>query len=71
MVAPVTASTSVGTMIKRLSGMVGTKDLTAWETEFVSSVVQRTGDGARTEGLTEKQLEVIARIHGRHFEAAS
>lgn len=65
------ASTSVGTMIKRLSGMVGTKDLNAWEAEFVSGVVQRTADGARTEGLSEKQLEVIARIHGKHFEDAS
>ena len=59
--------TSIGTMIKRIEGLGGTKDITDWETSFISSVVEKTIGGQRTTGLSEKQVEIIERIHNKHF----
>lgn len=58
---------SVGTMVKQLSGMLGTDDLTDWEKEFVESVVLRSNDGTLTDRLSSKQAEVIERIWSKHF----
>ena len=57
---------STSQMIDRLAGMVGTKDLTDWETRFVQSLIDRKQAGQVT-SLTEKQLEVLERLHGKHF----
>lgn len=59
--------TSLGTMIKRIEGLCGTKDVTDWETSFIASVVEKTLSGSRTTGLSEKQIEIIERIHNKHF----
>lgn len=60
-------STSIGVMIKRISGLSGTKDVTEWEDGFIESIVSKTNNGQDTTRLTEKQVEVIERIHGKHF----
>lgn len=59
--------TSLNTQVKRVSGMLGTDDLTDWEEEFCSSVVRQTKDGDNTSNLTEKQIECLERIHNKHF----
>jgi hypothetical protein len=59
--------TSIGTMIKRISGLLGTSDLNAWEQCFVSGVVEKTNDGEQTTALSAKQIETIERIHDKHF----
>jgi hypothetical protein len=51
---------STNTKKTQLSGMLGTKDLTDWETEFVESILKR-------DFLTEKQLEILDRIWKKHF----
>lgn len=58
---------SISTMIKRIGGLQGTKDLTEWEDEFVSNVVDRTRNGEQTTSLTSRQAEIIERIHDKHF----
>ena len=57
---------STSQMIDRLAGMVGTNDLSDWETRFVQSLIDRKNAGQVT-SLTERQLEVLERLHGKHF----
>lgn len=60
---------SLTTMIKRLSGLQGTRDLTNWEQGFVDTIVKTTQDGKSTLMLTSKQTEIILTIHNKHFES--
>lgn len=59
--------TSLNTQVKRISGLLDTKDLSDWESDFVQSIVERTNDGDNTSSLTEKQIECLERIHNKHF----
>jgi len=59
--------TSTTTMIRRLSGLLDTRDLTEWEQQFVHhSLVEKLNAGKVT-SLTERQVETLERLHGRHF----
>lgn len=60
---------SINTMVQRVSGLVDTNDLTDWESDFVTSVVEQTNDGKNTTSLTEKQIDVLERIFRKHFAA--
>ncbi|WP_228937448.1 hypothetical protein [Paraburkholderia saeva] len=53
-------------MIEKLVGMLGTDDLTEWETSFVQSLQRRLADGQVT-ALTERQVETLDRLHNNHF----
>ena len=64
------ALTSIGTKIKRIAGLAGTKDVSKWESQFISDLDDKTAHGVITGQLTEKQIAIIDRIHGQHFEAA-
>ena len=57
---------STSQMIDRLAGMVGTKDLSDWETRFVQSLIDRKNAGKVT-ALTERQVETLDRLHSKHF----
>ncbi len=57
---------STNTMIRRLEGMLGTKDLSKWEQGFVETLVERLEAGQVTQ-LTERQVETLERLHGKHF----
>lgn len=57
---------STTTMIKKLSGMLGTDDLNAWEQEFVTSLQRRMEAGEVTK-LTDKQVERLDQLHSKHF----
>lgn len=57
---------STTTMIRRLSGMLDTRDLSEWEQQFVRSLVEKI-DAGRVTSLTERQVETLERLHGRHF----
>lgn len=57
---------STTTMIRRLSGMLDTRDLSEWEQQFVRSLVEKL-DAGRVTSLTERQVETLERLHGRHF----
>jgi hypothetical protein len=60
---------SIGTMIIRISGLHGTKDVTEWENDFIRSIVEKYNarDKSKAMELTQKQVEIIERIHDKHF----
>lgn len=53
-------------MIKKLSGLLGTKELTDWESSFVTSIERRMNAGEVTM-LTDKQIERLDELHSKHF----
>ena len=57
---------STTTMIRRLSGMLDTRDLSEWEQQFVRSLVEKL-DAGRVTSLTDRQVETLERLHGKHF----
>lgn len=59
--------TSLNIQVKRCAGLLDTKDLSDWEDDFILSIVERTDEGDNTTSLTEKQIEVLERIHNKHF----
>jgi hypothetical protein len=59
--------TSIGTMIKRIAGLQGTRDITEWEDTFIGSVIDRTDGGKETACLSGKQVEIVERIFNKHF----
>lgn len=59
---------SLGTQIEQLDGLRDTKDLSAWENGFVTSILERyLVAGRDTRMLSSKQVEVIERIWSKHF----
>lgn len=59
--------TTLNTMVKRLAGLEGTKDVSDWESDFIASIVERTRNGDDTRPLTEKQIAIVERIFNKHF----
>jgi len=61
--------TSIGTMIVRISGLHGTKEVTDWENTFIRSIVDKYNarDKSKAMELTENQIAIIERIHDKHF----
>lgn len=60
--------TSIGTMVTKLEGMRGTRDLSDWEDDFIVSISQRVARaGGKTSGLSEAQVDKIKQIHDKHF----
>lgn len=57
---------SLNIMVKQICGLTES-DLTEWESEFVESLHDRTGDGSEVSWLSEKQISVVERIHQKHF----
>ena len=53
--------------VKLIHGLVGTKDLTEWETEFVESVWEKSEEARNTGNLTGKQIVVVERIYKKNF----
>lgn len=58
---------SVRQMLEKVEGLVGTGDLSRWEEEFVESLVSRREQGDTLTDLSAKQVEVLDRLHGKHF----
>lgn len=59
--------TSINTMVKRISGLAGTNDVSDWEDDFILSIVEQTDESDNTTSLTEKQITVIERIFRKNF----
>lgn len=57
---------STAQMIERLTGLLGTNDLNAWEQDFVSSL-QRHAAAGKVTNLTDKQVERLDELHAKHF----
>jgi hypothetical protein len=58
---------TIGAMIKRIAGLAGTKDVSDWEDEFITSIVHRSHNGDDTTKLSERQIAVVERIFNKHF----
>ncbi|MDW3683347.1 hypothetical protein RA280_16655 [Cupriavidus sp. CV2] len=53
-------------MIRRLEGLLGTKDLNEWEQGFVRTLAEHMHAGQVTK-LTGNQVDKLDELHGRHF----
>lgn len=58
---------SLNTMVKKCAGLIGTKDVSDWEDDFLRSILAKTKNGDNTTSLTEKQIDVLERIHDKNF----
>ena len=58
---------SIATQIKQIDGLRGTNDVTTWEDEFITSVVERVARTKDTRALSARQVEIIERIWAKHF----
>lgn len=59
---------SLSTMIEQLDGLRDTSDLTEWENEFVTSILERYLIAKKdTRRFSAKQLEIVERIWSKHF----
>lgn len=61
--------TTINNQVKRICGLLDTKDLNDFEQNFVQSIADKTNEGEKTTMLTEKQIAVIERIFNKHFAA--
>lgn len=61
--------TSIGAMIKKLTGMIGTQDLLKdpKSHKFVGDMKRLTNDGAETRALSDNQVKWIEDLHERFF----
>jgi hypothetical protein len=57
---------STTTMIQKLTGLIGTSDLNAWEAGFVAKLYRYVEAGRVTE-LTDNQVERLEELHNKHF----
>lgn len=55
---------SIQTQIKKLSGLLGTKDITPWESQFITDMLDFLDN---TTVLTDRQVEIIFKIYSKHF----
>lgn len=55
---------SLRAMVQQIAGLAGTKDVTAWETDFITSVAEQVNQGRV---LSPKQAEIVERIYQKHF----
>ncbi len=58
---------SITLMVKRCAGLIDTKDVTAWENQFLTDILAKTRQGDDTTGLTEKQVDRVQQIFNKHF----
>lgn len=58
---------STNTMLAQCSGLIGTKDITDWEDDFLTSLWQRSEQGKRPDKLSARQVEILERIYKKHF----
>ena len=58
---------SLGQKIMQLDGLAGRHDTTAWEHDFIVSILEKTDTGRNTTALTEKQADAVERLWKKHF----
>lgn len=58
---------STGAMIKRIEGLVCTKDVSSFENKFILDISVKTKSGKYTTGMSEKQISVVESIFDKHF----
>lgn len=58
---------SIWAMISALHGMLGTRDLTRWQQDFVRNCYDTVQHNKDTSRLSDKQVEIISEIFNTHF----
>lgn len=58
---------SLGTMVKQICSLSGTKDVNDWEDGFITGLDVTTNSGDKTTMLSPKQIEVVERLWQKHF----
>lgn len=58
---------SIATQIEQIDALRGTNDVTPWEDEFITSIVERVAKTKDTRTLSARQVEIIERIWEKHF----
>lgn len=58
---------SIGQKIKQLQGLLGTRDVSAWEEGFIENIAASTREGRETTHLTPNQVEKVDQIYDKHF----
>lgn len=53
-------------MVKQCEGLIGTKDVSAWENGFLIHVASVVADRG-TPALTANQVACVERLHKQHF----
>ncbi|CAM2142578.1 conserved protein of unknown function [Pararobbsia alpina] len=59
---------STKVMVERLSGLINTNDLSAWEQGFVMKL-KRIADAGHITSLSDKQVEALDELHAKHFSS--
>lgn len=52
--------------VQQLQGLLGTNDLSSWETKFVQSLVDR-GFTKDSTGMTDRQVDTADELWEKHF----
>ena len=58
---------TIAMKIEQLDGLTDTADVTPWENAFITSIVSRMRPDKDTRWISDKQVEIIERIWGKHF----
>lgn len=58
---------SINSMIKQLSGLLGTEDINEFEQSFIGNITDKTQDGKLAATLSERQVTVLEKIWKKHF----
>lgn len=58
---------AINIMLGRVHGLLGTTDLSDWETKFVVSLWEKSNNGKDTTPLSGKQVDVLTTIFNRNF----
>lgn len=61
------AETSIGSKLKKAEGLIDTRDINEWESNFLQSLVDKAARDKGTQNFTEKQIDVLERIYSKHF----
>lgn len=58
---------STNTMIKQCSGLIGTRDITPWEDDFLRNILAASRNGDRPDLLSPPRVETLEKIYQKHF----
>jgi hypothetical protein len=58
---------SVGAMLQKLEGCLGTSDLNEWEESFVLNCLAQTEGGKLTSRLSDLQVDKVQQVYDRNF----
>lgn len=61
------SGSSLGQKLRQLEGLLGMRDISAWEERFITDMMKKSKNGYQTTNLTGNQVEKISELYERHF----